>query len=144
MRRIAPAGPANTSTESTIPLSGTELRGASGRRCCTCGGYASQQQQIAGTALLARDRTNRRVGAASVAADIERIANRIKSKVRSRVTANTVDQVAATPSSAVPTALAVVPLVASSLMLAMRTRCERNYVRWIAPRNHGGGFSVGR
>ena len=47
--------------------------------------YASQQELIASKAPQARDRTNRRVGAAGIAADIERIANRIKSKVRSRV-----------------------------------------------------------
>jgi IS5 family transposase len=47
--------------------------------------YASQQELIASKAPKARDRTNRRVGAAGIAADIERIANRIKSKVRSRV-----------------------------------------------------------
>jgi IS5 family transposase len=47
--------------------------------------YASQQALIASKAPRARDLTNRRVGAVSIAADIERIANRIKSKVRSRV-----------------------------------------------------------
>jgi IS5 family transposase len=47
--------------------------------------YASQRELIASKAPQARDRTNRRVGAAGIAADIERIANRIKSKVRSRV-----------------------------------------------------------
>jgi IS5 family transposase len=47
--------------------------------------YASQQELIASKAPQAQDRTNRRVGPAGIAADIERIANRIKSKVRSRV-----------------------------------------------------------
>jgi IS5 family transposase len=47
--------------------------------------YASQQELIASKAPQAQDRTNRRVGPAGIAADIERIVNRIKSKVRSRV-----------------------------------------------------------
>ena len=47
--------------------------------------YASQQELIASKAPQALDQTNRRVGAAGIAADIERIVNRIKSKVRSRV-----------------------------------------------------------
>ncbi|MBL8279140.1 MAG: IS5 family transposase [Pelomonas sp.] len=47
--------------------------------------YASQQELIASKAPQAQDRTNRRVGPAGITADIERIANRIKSKVRSRV-----------------------------------------------------------
>lgn len=47
--------------------------------------YASQQELIASKAPQALDRTNRRVGPAGIAADIERIVNRIKSKVRSRV-----------------------------------------------------------
>lgn len=47
--------------------------------------YASQHELMASKAPLAQDRTNQRVGPAGIAADIERIANRIKSKVRSRV-----------------------------------------------------------
>jgi len=47
--------------------------------------YASQRALIASKARHARDRTNRRLGAAGIAADIERIANRMKSKVRTLV-----------------------------------------------------------
>ena len=47
--------------------------------------YASQQELIASKAPGARDRTNQRVNGTGVVADLERIVNRIKSKVRSRV-----------------------------------------------------------
>ncbi|PTT83184.1 hypothetical protein DBR42_16165 [Pelomonas sp. HMWF004] len=47
--------------------------------------YASQQELIASKAPQARAQTNRRVGAAGIAADMERIVDRIKSKARSRV-----------------------------------------------------------
>ena len=47
--------------------------------------YSSQQKLIASKAPNARDRTNQRVSGTGVAADIERIANRIRSKTRSRV-----------------------------------------------------------
>jgi IS5 family transposase len=47
--------------------------------------YASQQKLIASKAPQAADRTNQRVRSSGVAADLERIVNRIKSKVRSRV-----------------------------------------------------------
>lgn len=47
--------------------------------------YASQQELIASKAPNAVDRTNQRVNGSVVAADIERIVNRIKSKTRSRV-----------------------------------------------------------
>lgn len=47
--------------------------------------YASQQEQIAKKAPQAQDCTNQRVRPSSPMADLERIANRIKSKVRSRV-----------------------------------------------------------
>ena len=47
--------------------------------------YASQQELIASKAPQAADRTNQRVRGSGVAADLERIVNRIKSKVRSRV-----------------------------------------------------------
>ena len=47
--------------------------------------YASQQELIASKAPNAEDRTNQRVVGSGVIADLERIVNRIKSKVRSRV-----------------------------------------------------------
>jgi IS5 family transposase len=47
--------------------------------------YSSQQKLIAAKAPNARDRTNQRVSGTGVAAEIERIANRIRSKTRSRV-----------------------------------------------------------
>ena len=47
--------------------------------------YASQQDLIESKAPAAQDRTNQRVKGSGVVADLERIANRIKSKVRSRV-----------------------------------------------------------
>lgn len=47
--------------------------------------YASQQELIASKAPQAEDRTNQRVKGSAVVADLERIVNRIKSKVRSRV-----------------------------------------------------------
>lgn len=47
--------------------------------------YSSQQKLIASKAPNARDRTNQRVSGTGVAAEIERIANRIRSKTRSRV-----------------------------------------------------------
>jgi IS5 family transposase len=47
--------------------------------------YASQQALMASKAPQAVDRTNRRVSGSGVAADLERIVNRIKSKTRSRV-----------------------------------------------------------
>ena len=47
--------------------------------------YASQQALIASKAANAEDRTNQRVVGSGVIADLERIVNRIKSKVRSRV-----------------------------------------------------------
>lgn len=47
--------------------------------------YASQEALIASKAPLARDRTNQRVSGSGVLADLERITNRIKSKVRSKV-----------------------------------------------------------
>jgi IS5 family transposase len=47
--------------------------------------YASQQDLIESKAPLAEDRTNQRVRGSAILADLERIVNRIKSKVRSRV-----------------------------------------------------------
>lgn len=47
--------------------------------------YASQQELIESKAPAAKDKTNQRVKGNGVLADLERIANRIKSKVRSRV-----------------------------------------------------------
>ena len=47
--------------------------------------YASQQVLIASKAPQAQDRTNQRAHGSSIVADLERIVNRIKSKVRSRV-----------------------------------------------------------
>jgi len=47
--------------------------------------YASQQELIESRAPSAQDRTNQRVIGSGIAADLERIVNRIKSKVRSRV-----------------------------------------------------------
>ena len=47
--------------------------------------YASQQELIESKAPLAKDRTNQRVIGSGVVAELERIVNRIKSKVRSRV-----------------------------------------------------------
>lgn len=47
--------------------------------------YASQQELIRSKAPLAKDRTNQRVVGSGVVADLERMVNRIKSKVRSRV-----------------------------------------------------------
>ena len=47
--------------------------------------YASQQQLIASKAPAARDCTNQRVAGSGIAAELERITNRIKSTVRSRV-----------------------------------------------------------
>jgi transposase, IS5 family len=47
--------------------------------------YASQQELIASKAPHAVDRTNQRVSGSGVAADTKRVANRIRSKTRSRV-----------------------------------------------------------
>jgi IS5 family transposase len=47
--------------------------------------YASQQDLIASKAPAARDRTNQRIRGSGIAAELERITNRLKSKVRSRV-----------------------------------------------------------
>ena len=47
--------------------------------------YASQQKLIATKAPKARDCTNQRIKPSSPLAELERIVNRIKSKVRSRV-----------------------------------------------------------
>jgi IS5 family transposase len=47
--------------------------------------YASQQELIESKAPLAKDRTNQRVAGSGVVAELERIVNRIKSRVRSRV-----------------------------------------------------------
>jgi len=47
--------------------------------------YASQQELIASKAPAARDCTNQRVTGSGIAAELERITNRIKSTVRSRV-----------------------------------------------------------
>ena len=47
--------------------------------------YASQQALIESKAPLAEDRTNQRVKGGAIVAELERIVNRIKSKVRSRV-----------------------------------------------------------
>jgi IS5 family transposase len=47
--------------------------------------YASQQELIASKAPQARDCTNQRVSGSGIAAELERIGNRIRSKVRSRV-----------------------------------------------------------
>ena len=47
--------------------------------------YASQQELIASKAPKARDRTNQRVAGSGVVAELERIVNRLKSQVRSRV-----------------------------------------------------------
>ena len=47
--------------------------------------YASQQELIESKAPLAVDRTNQRVRGSAIVADLERIVNRIKSTVRSRV-----------------------------------------------------------
>jgi IS5 family transposase len=47
--------------------------------------YASQQDLIASKAPQARDRTNQRVKGTGVIAELERVVNRIKSKVRSKV-----------------------------------------------------------
>ena len=47
--------------------------------------YASQQELIESKSPLAEDRTNQRVLGSGIVADLERIVNRIKSKVRSRV-----------------------------------------------------------
>jgi IS5 family transposase len=47
--------------------------------------YASQQELIESKAPMAQDRTNQRVVGSGVVAELERIVNRIKSKVRSRV-----------------------------------------------------------
>lgn len=52
---------------------------------CGDSAYASQQELIASKALLAKDCTNQRVMGNGVVAGLERIVNRIKSKVRSRV-----------------------------------------------------------
>jgi IS5 family transposase len=47
--------------------------------------YASQQALIESKAPLTEDRTNQRVAGSDVVADLERVVNRIKSTVRSRV-----------------------------------------------------------
>lgn len=47
--------------------------------------YASQQALIRSKAPAATDRTNQRVAGSGVAAELQRIVNRVKSKVRSRV-----------------------------------------------------------
>ena len=47
--------------------------------------YASQQELIGSKAPLAEDLTNQRALGSGILADLERIVNRIKSKVRSRV-----------------------------------------------------------
>ena len=47
--------------------------------------YASQPDLIASKAPAARDRTNQRVKGSGIAAELQRIVNRIQSKVRSRV-----------------------------------------------------------
>ena len=47
--------------------------------------YASQQALIASKAPLAKDCTNQRVGLGGAVADLERILNRVKSRVRSKV-----------------------------------------------------------
>ena len=47
--------------------------------------YASQQALIASKAPLAQDCTNQRVGLGGAVADLERILNRVKSRVRSKV-----------------------------------------------------------
>ena len=47
--------------------------------------YASQRELIESKAPKAKDRTNQRVLGSGIVADLERIVNRIKSKVRSRV-----------------------------------------------------------
>ena len=47
--------------------------------------YASQQELIESKVPLAEDRTNQRALGSGILADLERIVNRIKSKVRSRV-----------------------------------------------------------
>jgi transposase, IS5 family len=47
--------------------------------------YASQQALIASKAPLAKDCTNQRVGPEGTVADLERILNRVKSRVRSKV-----------------------------------------------------------